>query len=173
MATRKKKVLVTGVTEEQMNQAFADYAKASASVAKINAEIDLKVAKIREAKADELSMHNAEVERTFEILQSYAVENRDVLFTKKKSIDTAHGILGFRTGTPKLAKSKKYTWEGILDLVKTHLPTFVRTKSEINKEDLLKAYSDKNEAVLVKFPECNIFVEQDETFYVERKSEEI
>ena len=173
MAKRQKKVLVTGVTEEQMNQAFADYAKASASVAKINAEIDLKVAQIREKKADELSAHNAEMERTFEVLQAYAVENRDMLFTKKKSLETAHGTIGFRTGTPKLAKSKKYTWEGILDLVKTHLPDFVRTKSELNKEDLLKAHSEKDEAVLAKFPDCGIFVEQNETFYVERKSEEV
>jgi len=173
MSKREKKVLVTAVTDEQMNEAFAKYAMADASVVKINAEIDLKVAKIREAKADELEKHKAEKERAFEILSAYAMENRDTHFTKKKSIETAHGVFGFRTGTPKLGKSKKYTWEGVLDLVKTHLPAFVRTKSEVNKEELLKAYSEKNDAILAKFPECGIVVEQNETFYVERKSEEI
>ncbi len=46
--TRKKKVVVTGVTKEEAEQAFGVYAKADAEYKKITAGIELQCAKIRE-----------------------------------------------------------------------------------------------------------------------------
>ena len=49
MATnRKKKTIITGVTADGANEAMAAYAKAAARTAKINAEMDLQFAQIRE-----------------------------------------------------------------------------------------------------------------------------
>ena len=48
---------------------------------------------------------------------------------------------------------------------------FVRTKDEINKEAIL---AEKNEAVINQLREdCYIIVEQDETFFVTAKTEEL
>ena len=47
MATRKKKVIITGVSREAADEAFATYAKSDAQVQKINADIELQCAKIR------------------------------------------------------------------------------------------------------------------------------
>ena len=46
MSTRKKKTIISGVTREAADEAFASYAKADAQCAKINAEIELQCAKI-------------------------------------------------------------------------------------------------------------------------------
>ena len=51
---REKKTVYTGITSEQMEQAFADYAKADARQQKITAEMDIQMAKIREKWQDEL-----------------------------------------------------------------------------------------------------------------------
>ena len=81
MATRQKKTLIQGITAEQANDAFASYAKADAQIQKINADIELQCAKIREKRADELTRLGEEREQAFDTLQAYAVENQAELFT--------------------------------------------------------------------------------------------
>ena len=170
MATRQKKTLIQGITAEQANDAFAQYAKADAQINKINADIELQCAKIREKRADELTRLSDEREKAFDTLQAYAVGNQAELFTKKKSLDMAHGTIGFRTGNPKLKTMKGFTWASALNLVREFLPSFIRTTEEIAKDKLL---ADRDtEGMGEKMAQCGITVTQDETFYVEPKKEE-
>ena len=74
MATRKKKTIITGVTREAADEAFATYAKADANINKINAEIELACAKIREKYAEKLATLTDEREQAFDTLQSFATE---------------------------------------------------------------------------------------------------
>ena len=171
MATRQKKTLIQGITAEQANDAFAQYAKADAQIQKINADIELQCAKIREKHADELTKLDAEREQAFDTLQAYAVENKPELFTKKKSLDMAHGTIGFRTGTPKLKTLKGFTWASALQLVKEFLAPYVRTTEEIAKDKLLA--DREEEGMQEKMAKCGMTATQDETFYVEPKKEEI
>ena len=182
MATRQKKTLIQGITAEQANDAFANYAKADAQINKINADIELQCAKIREKRADELTRLSDKREKAFDTLQAYAVENQAELFTKKKSLEMTHGTIGFRTGTPKLKTLKGFTWASALQLVKEFLPGYVRQTEEIAKDKLL---ADRDSDVMVagdplgpgkpmreQMAKCGIAVTQDETFYVEPKKEE-
>ena len=170
MATRQKKTLIQGISQEQANEAFATYAKADAQIQKINAEIELQCARIREKQADRLSQLDAEREQAFDVLQAYAVENKAELFAKKKSLDMAHGTIGFRTGTPKLKTLKGFTWASVLQMVREFLPGYVRTSEEVAKDKLL---ADRDEEGMTdKMAKCGITVAQDETFYVEPKKEE-
>ena len=182
MATRQKKTLIQGITAEQANDAFANYAKADAQINKINADIELQCAKIREKRADELTRLSDEREKAFDTLQAYAVENQAELFTKKKSLEMTHGTIGFRTGTPKLKTLKGFTWASALQLVKEFLPGYVRQTEEIAKDKML---ADRDSDVMVagdplgpgkpmreQMAKCGIAVTQDETFYVEPKKEE-
>lgn len=183
MAKRQKKTLIQGITTDQANDAFAQYAKADAQIQKINADIELQCAKIREKRADELTRLADEREKAFDTLQAYAVENQAELFAKKKSLDMAHGTIGFRTGTPKLKTLKGFTWASALQLVKEFLPGYVRQTEEIAKDKLL---ADRDIDVMVagdtlgpgkpvreQMAKCGITVVQDETFYVEPKKEEV
>ena len=184
MGTRQKKTVITGVSREAADVAFATFAKADASINKIQAEIELQCAKIRERWQDKLTALGAEREQAFDTLQAFATENQAELFAKKKSLEMAHGVIGFRTGTPKLKTLKGFTWASALELVKTFLPCgYVRKVEEVAKDRLL---ADRDlEAVdlldggeLVQVPmrqamgKCGIQVVQDETFFVEPKSEE-
>ncbi len=170
MVTRQKKTLIQGVSQEQANEAFASYAKADAQIQKINAEVELQCAKIREKQADRLSQLDAEREQAFDVLQAFAVENKAELFVKKKSLDMAHGTIGFRTGTPKLKTLKGFTWASVLQMVREFLPGYVRSSEEVAKDKLL---ADRDEdGMFEKMSKCGITVAQDETFYVEPKKEE-
>lgn len=169
MAKREKKVLVTGVTSEQMEQAFADYATADAKIQGISAKMDVEITRIREKYADELSDRQEEKDKNFEVLQAYATEHPE-LFAKKKSFDGAHGTLGFRTGTPKLKTLKGFTWEAVTHLLKEFMPAYVRTTDEAAKDKLLADREMKD--VLELMPKCGISVVQEEAFYVELKKED-
>ena len=183
---RQKKTIITGVPREAADEAFATYAKSDAQIQKINAEIELQCAKIREKYANKLAELEGEKEKAFDVLQAYATENQAELFTKKKSLDMAHGTIGFRTGTPKLKTLKGFTWASALQLAKKFLPfTYIRQTEEIAKDRLL-ADRDLKEVAIYDTPTgdarevtmreamaaCGIQVVQDETFYVEPKKEE-
>ena len=183
---RQKKTIITGVSREAADEAFATYAKSDAQIQKINAEIELQCAKIREKYADKLATLGTEKDNAFDVLQSFATENQAELFTKKKSLDMAHGTIGFRTGTPKLKTLKGFTWASALQLAKKFLPmTYIRQTVDIAKDKLL-ADRDLKEVAVYDTPTgdprevtmrgamaaCGIQVTQDETFYVEPKKEE-
>lgn len=170
MATRKKKVIITGVSREAADEAFATYAKNDAQLQKINADIELQCAKIREKYADNLATLTEEKDKAFDTLQAFATENQAELFSKKKSLDMAHGTIGFRTGTPKLKTLKGFTWASALELVKEFLPDYVRQTWDIAKDKLL---ADRDaEEMLSRMAKCGMQVVQDEAFYVEPKKED-
>lgn len=162
--------MIAGVTREQMESAFGEYATADAQIAKINATIDAEFTKIRERYADKLAELATAREQSYEVVQVYATENRDTLFAKRKSAENSHGLFGFRTGTPKLKTKKGLTWGGVLELLKLHNTSFIRTIEEVAKDKLL---SDRdNDAVIELMPKIGVEVVQDETFFIELKKEE-
>ncbi len=170
MAKREKKTVISSVTREAADEAFANYAKSDAQIAKIQADIELQCAKIREKYADKLAELDGIKENAFDTLQVYAMENKAELFTKKKSLDMVHGVIGFRTGTPKLKTLKGFTWASALQLVREFLPGYIRTTEEITKDKLLADRDVEN--MVDEMARCGITVAQDETFYVEPKKEE-
>ena len=170
MAKRMKKTVHTGVTRDEAEKAFAEFAAADAKVCSITAKMDMEMTKIREKYADQLADLTEVKEKNFEIVQTYATENKEELFQKRKSVESAHGIFGFRTGTPKLKTLKGFTWGAVLNLCKEYLPEYVRATYEVAKDKLL---ADRdNEDVNQHFVKVGIMVSQDETFYLEPKKED-
>ena len=168
---REKKVVHTGVSTEQMEAAFSDYAIADAKLQKINATIDVQVTNIRDKYADDITKLTEAKEKAFDVMQAFALENRDELFAKKKSMESVHGVLGFRTGTPKLKLLKGFTWGAVVKLLKEFFPAYVRITEEPAKDKLLADRED--EGATDMFKKIGICVTQDETFYVEPKKEAV
>jgi phage host-nuclease inhibitor protein Gam len=167
--SRVKKVVVSGVTAEQAEAAFADFAKADAKIQHIQSKMDMEMTRIREKYADELAKLSETRDECFGLMQTFATEKREELFSKRKSYESAHGVFGFRTGTPKLKNMKGFTWASVTNMVKEFLPEYIRTAEELAKDKLLA--DREKEEVAELFPKCGIIVVQDETFYVEPKKE--
>ncbi|EJX08558.1 Mu Gam family protein [gut metagenome] len=169
MAKRVKKTVVTGITREQAEQAFADYAAADAEVQTINAKMDVEITKIRTKYASRLADLDAVKEDTFTMIQAYATENREELFAKKKSIESAHGTFGFRVGMPRLKTLRGFTWAAVLTLCRELLPEYIRTTEDVAKDKLLADRA--NEEIAPILPRIGVQVVQDETFFIEPKKE--
>lgn len=166
---RTKKTVVTGVTREAAEQAFADFAAADAKICNITSKMDIEITRIREKYADQLAELEGKKSTAFDLMQTYAMENKDELFSRKKSVESTHGVFGFRIGTPKLKNLKGFTWAAVTNLVKEYLPDYIRTTEELAKDRLL-ADRDK-EDVTALYPKIGVQVVQDESFYVEPKKE--
>lgn len=153
---------------EDAEQIFSEYATADAREKKLLSEMDVAITKIRERYQDRLTDLKEKKDGLFDRLQHFALTN-DELFLKKKSIELIHGIIGFRTSTPKLKTRKGYTWAAILTLLKEYLPDYVRVSEEPAKDRIL---ADRDLDIVANTLErVGIEVVQDETFYVEPKKE--
>jgi len=170
MKKRESKTIIIGITSDQYEENFATYAKSDAEIQKLTASMDVRITAIRESYSPRLAELNDTKTRAFEVVQTYATENRDVLFSRRKSIENAHGTFGFRTGTPKLKTLKGFTWASVGNMLKEFLPSYVRITEEPAKDKLL-ADRDKPE-VSEQFAKCGFSVVQDESFFVELKKED-
>lgn len=167
---RTKKLITEEIGIEKAEQIFADYAGADARLQQLNGKMDAEITRIREKYQDELAKNKQTCDEAYEKLQHFAM-NKPELFAKKKSIEMAHGVIGFRTGTPALKTQQGYTWAAVLTLVKRVDPSFVRTKEEVNKELLLDSREQENAQNVIG--NCGMRIEQAESFFVEPKKEQV
>jgi phage host-nuclease inhibitor protein Gam len=167
---REKRRVINNVDYEQAQEASARYAEIAARLGSIEAQMNERINSIRDEFQDELIYLTREKEKQFEVLEMYAKEQKDN-WGKRKSLDLLHSIIGFRTGTPKVTKDKKFTWEGVLELVKEKFPSLVRVKCELDKEAIISMREDKEFIDLQKA--CYVDVVQEETFFVEAKMQEL
>lgn len=170
MAKREKKAIITDVTREAMVEAFGAYAAAAARMGEITAELETEIVKLREAVAPELAKLTTTKEGAAAKIEAFAMEHRSDLFAKTKSMKTVHGVLGFRTATPKAKPRKGFTWASVLELLKVKAPDYIRTIEEVDRARIIADRESEEFAAIM--PSIGVEVTQDETFYIEPKSED-
>lgn len=171
MARIKTKV-ITGVSLDEAQEASQQYAAAFNRLKKIEVKMNDEINRVKDKYSEAIADIKEEMEEPYEMLKVFTSENK-TNWGKKKSIELLHCIIGLRTGTPKVIKDKKFTWPATLELLKKNslFKAFIRTTEEINKEAIL---AEKNEAVLAQLKEeCYISIDQDESFFVTPKEEEV
>lgn len=93
-------------------------------------------------------------------------------FGKQKSIEMLHGVVGWRTGTPKAKTLAGWTWDRVLSVI-VSIPKFAkryaRISEEVNKEALI---ADRELLAPEELREIGVRIVQDETFFVQPKREE-
>jgi phage host-nuclease inhibitor protein Gam len=146
---------------------LGEIAVASAQRDKLRADVEGRLASIRQNYEGEIDALAKSIEEKSGLLQQWAEANPGE-FAERKSIEFLHGRIGFRTGTPKLKTLAGWTW----DRVKGALTAaFIRTKSDVDKEGLLGAFA-RGEVSDGDLRVAGVRVVQDETFFVEPKGEE-
>ena len=169
---RVKKAIITNVSFDDAQQASETFAQNQTRLSKIEAKMNEELNKVKSKYQDEITEIKEALEEPMQVLEVYANEQKHT-WGKKKSFEFLHSIVGFRTGTPSVTKSKKVTWDFITEqLAKAKdMLSFVRTKQELNKEAIL---AEDNEEVLKTLKEqYYIEIEQKESFYVAAKAEEV
>ena len=168
----KRKTIVPTLNPSEAERVLAKYATYHAKREQLNAEMDERFTKIREEYSEQLQDATDTISENFQKLQMY-YELHPELFKKRKSIETAHGLVGFRTGTPKLKTLKGYTWAAVLKIMEASkkAKAYLRTKTEPAKDILLAGR--ENPKVKELLSEIGLEVVQDDTFFVDLKKEEV
>jgi len=171
--SRLKKKTITNVTLEAAQAASETFCHQQNHLNKIQAKMNDEIGKVRSRYQADITEIQESLVEPAEILEVFAKEQKES-WGKRKSLELLHCTIGFRTGTPKVCKDKKFTWDAVLELVKKSKPLaklFIRTKEELSKEAIL---ATKNEALLNQLrEEAFVWVDQEESFFVEAKQEEI
>jgi phage host-nuclease inhibitor protein Gam len=163
---RQSKKLITEVNRETAEENFASYNRCIANLEQIQGKMNAEITAVKEKYEARINTLQEKKDEHFELLQAYAEANPD-LFATKKSVDFTHGVIGFRTGQPKLQTRKGFKWPAVFELVKEKLPSFIRKKEEVDKEGILA------DRATIDLKSIGLEVVQDETFYVNAKLEEL
>jgi phage host-nuclease inhibitor protein Gam len=151
------------VTREQAESLINDIALTVANKRRISADLDEQLLAIKEKYKPQLDECDAVIKANSELVQIWADANPEE-FAKRKSIAFPAGTVGYRTGTPALRLlNKQWSWERVLEAVQRILPSFVRTKPEVDKEAILNQRDELQEFL----PMVGLKVAQAETFFIE------
>jgi len=165
MPKRISKKLVKGVTASQFEEAMGSYAEAETRSCGLRSVITDETNRIKEKYRNELEYFEDKKKGALEIIETYCIEQKETLFSKRRSIGTVHGIAGFRLGNPKLRTVRGMNWTIVLERLKEKLPGYIRTTEEPAK-DLLLANRNKTE-VVGALQDIGLQVVQEEIFFIE------
>jgi len=158
---------------ENIEILVGEIARLVADQRRMTIQMDAELAAVR-ARYEEPSAALAEgLRQRTATVQDWA-EAHPEEFERKRSIEFAHGTVGFRTNPPKLALlSRRWNWEAVISAAKSRAWfAFIRTREEVDKDRILGLASDAANAR--QFSEevlkpVGLKIVRDETFFVNPK----
>ncbi|WP_027366959.1 host-nuclease inhibitor Gam family protein [Desulfocurvibacter africanus] len=130
--------------------------------AAMNEALDVAKAEAKKAAAP-LAARKKELETA---LATFGAYNKADLFKKRRSVERAFGVFGFRKST-KLKLLSKFTWALVLQRLKElKLEDGIRIKEEVNKEALQTWPEERQETVGVK-------LDTSDEFFIELSQEKL
>lgn len=117
-----------------------------------------------------LAAYGKQIEERYELIRAWAEANPSE-FGGRKSLEVTHGQLGWRTGQPTLKTLTGWTWDRVLEKLKSlpGLSHYLRVKEEVNKQAIL---NDREGMGPDALRNLGVRVVQDEVFYVEPRLDE-
>lgn len=167
--SRQKNQVKELISRKEAESVIQEYAEATSEMKGIEADLELKIQKIREQDAGKLLVLKTKQSEAMDKLQYFAEFNKQEYFEKKKSMELSHGVIGFRIGTPKV-KAFKTTLAKAFEAVRlAKMKSLIRIKEELDKDKIIN--SRKDDVLMSKLKAIGLEVVQDETFFVEAKEE--
>jgi phage host-nuclease inhibitor protein Gam len=174
MTTRIKPSLIEIDTREDAERHVGVASGLQLQINRLKIEMDTELLAIRKRYEGMLDMRERELDRVALSLESWANRNPQEFPAGRKSIEFVHGIVGFRTGTPKVKKGKKFPSLEAIAEVMASLPWarkyIKRQVSTVNKEALI---ADRDVLTAEQLNTLGLQIVQDESFYIEPKTEEL
>jgi phage host-nuclease inhibitor protein Gam len=167
----KKLNLIT--SRDGADEAMTVLAIALTSKQKVIADRDATIARINDNCAGPLAELDAVIDAKTDALCAWAESNPTLFQKGSKSLALANGVIGFRTGTPKVALlNRRWNWDKVLEQIKAlGRLQFVRNKEEVDKEAIQKSFAENQDAQAreAACAEIGVKVTQDESFYADAK----
>ena len=127
-------------------------------------EKDAAVLDLERRYADQFGKIDGQVLPLSDALRAWA-EAHPAEFADRKSIHFPAGVIGFRTGTPKLKLVRPRTWDHVLAALQSAgLGGYVRTRAEVDKEAIL---ADRHVLLAKELRALGLKITRDESIFIE------
>ncbi|MBA3828661.1 MAG: host-nuclease inhibitor Gam family protein [Taibaiella sp.] len=168
MSKRISKKIPEYITSAQFDEALARYANAHLREEEINNKLASEMELIKNKYSGELTFLTRKKTDALAVVETYCREQKQSLFSTRRSIHTAYGTLGFRLGTPKLATIPGISWQHAIEKLKEQLPQYIRNTEEPAKDLLINDRS--REDIAMRLPGIGLQVIQDDLFFISLKT---
>ena len=155
------------ITRDEAERIVGQITELTIKRTQLLAEVDDQISTIRSKYETTLGNLEARIESATNRIREWALHNPSQ-FGNKKSIIFTQGVIGFRTGTPKLKTLAGYTFARVLDCLRSVSwgKAFISIKEDVGKAELISAYSSQS-ITAEELRQIGVKVDQDETFFVE------
>lgn len=168
---RKSTVALVVPDRNETQEELRKYVEAESKLQKIEAELELKIQKIK----DEYSSDIAELQTTMQTaskkIELFALNNKEDLFSKKRSLEMPFGTIGYRVGQWKVAVGRGLSNKVVGLVEMAGLNDLVRTKKELDKEEIIRRREETE--LMGKLNMLGVEVKQDEKFFIEPNKENL
>jgi phage host-nuclease inhibitor protein Gam len=121
---------------EDVNTALARLAELRRNVALIETDMNAEIDRIKGNAYGEAEPYHQQISSLDQALARYADYNKAEIFTRKKSLELAFGIIGYRASS-KIKLLAKRSWEQVLQTLHDHARgDLIRVKEEPDKEKM-------------------------------------
>jgi phage host-nuclease inhibitor protein Gam len=167
MKTNRIKQIRPAITSrEAMESVVGEIAAIKNRQRQLAAAMDAQIQAVRERYEGDLAAETGALDEKMEDLRAWSEAN-PAQFGAARSIETVHGIVGWRTGQPALKTLAGWTFDRVLQALKeTGATSYIRVKEEVNKQQLLGHRDILGHG---KLRELGLRVVQEDSFFVEPK----
>ena len=172
--TRIKIALPLIATRDDAEYTMNELANAANNKRKLVSRLDAAILKLKDEAAVGIAACDDTIKAKSDALRAWVESHPEEFPKARKSIAFLAGVLGFRTGTPKLALlSRAWNWDKVLEAVQARAFSFTRTKVELDKDAIITFAAASTTAEDRAQVESNVLrpigvkIVQDESFFVE------
>lgn len=172
MATKKNSNKTTIRTAEELGGVLGEYAQAVLEREALENAMEERIRQLREECRARLEELKASEKALLDDMAAYCSLHPEAFPQGRKSLDLAHGTVGFRTGLPKVALKRGLREEDLVArLMEDGVQGLLRTSPELDRDAALRDFAEGG-AAWRRDEAYGIRVTQSERFFAEIKREE-
>lgn len=156
-------------SREEMEEIVRDICKLQLDAASLSIDMEQEITCVRARYEGRITHAQERSKELLKLAEEWALAN-PLEFAGKKTVVMVHGVVGYRTGMPKLKTLRGWTWDRVLDILVKFWPDLVRTKNEPAKDLILMR---RDEIGPERLRRMGLQVIQEESFFVEPHREQV
>ena len=182
MAKRRKSPVTVVPTRDEAMDEMAKYAKLFIEQKGLEAKMNAELQAVNDKYKTDIDHLQLDMDGHFAKIKLYAEEHKPDFEEKRRSQNWTHGMVGFRTGTPKVAIEKGFEIDGECVNLKNIVGIMtansldgylVRKAPSLNKQKIIETFKGEDQEKIEDLKVCGLRVVQDETFFIDVEYKEI
>ena len=138
-----KTIETTIRTAEELGGVLGEYAQAVLDRERVENALEAGIARLREEARPELETLKATEKALLDDMAAYATLHPEIFPKGRKSLELAHGTVGFRTGQPRVTLRRGLKEEDLVErLMQDGIDSLIRTRPELDRDQAIRQWQE-------------------------------